>query len=167
MSTRCNVVIFDKFTDPQRPIMFYRHSDGYPEGVKDTLDAFVAGIAEGRLRDNDEQAAGWLVVLGAQEYGCLTKDYGEAYVDLPVRLTGDEGVLDWQVGCYEPCVDLHGDIEYVHFVDIERRRWFATRPPKGVWDAKRTENRQWVAKMIADARAGEELPIVEEEEEAA
>lgn len=129
MSTRCQVAVIDRYTHPERPIMFYRHSDGYPAGVKDSLDAFCELVNSQKIRANDEQAAGWLAFVGMQEYlqnhhlpktGDFSDRYGEEGRIAAEKLT----ILnfephDWKVGAYEPAASVHGDIEYFHIVLLE------------------------------------------------
>lgn len=69
MSTRANIIM----KDGNRSLIFYRHSDGYPEGVLPSLKKLVDLMASGPLRDNLSQASGWLIVLGALEYAALPK----------------------------------------------------------------------------------------------
>lgn len=100
MSTRCQVIVRGEL---ENEVWFYRHSDGYPEGVKDSLEKFLKLVKEGKIRDNAQQASGWLVVIGHNEY------------EVP-----DEPTDDWKVGAYEPCPPgEHGDIEYLYTVDLE------------------------------------------------
>ena len=99
MSTRCNVIVKDAYGH----LVFYRHCDGYPEGVKDTLLTFMERVENGVYRDNVEQSAGWLVVLGYEEYKDI-RDFDS-----------------WEVGAYEPSVGIHGDIEYLYVLDLETR----------------------------------------------
>ena len=96
MSTRANVII----RDAHDQLIFYRHSDGYPEGVAPSLAKFLARIQTGRLRDNVSQSAGWLILIGAEEYGH--------------RSAG----MEWKVGAYEPTTSIHGDIEYLYEIDL-------------------------------------------------
>lgn len=109
MSTRCNVIVKDSFGDQ---IMFYRHCDGYPEGVAKTLGEFIQLVRDNKLRDNAEQAAGWLIVLGYEEY--LSSN------SLQAMRTNTQGtsVDGWKVGAYEPCLQLHTDIEYLYEIDL-------------------------------------------------
>ena len=105
MSTRCQVIIRDKYKDA---LWFYRHLDGYPEGALPTLKTFMGLIKEGKIRDNVEQAAGWLVLLGAQEYG------------VSVKKCGLDPMMGWKCGAYEPCMPQeHGDIEFLYTLDLE------------------------------------------------
>lgn len=62
MSTRCNIIV----KDGRDELIFYRHSDGYPEGAMPTLETFLALVKEGKVRSNVSQAAGWLILLGGQ-----------------------------------------------------------------------------------------------------
>lgn len=103
MSTRCQVVIQDEYDS----IMFYRHSDGYPEGVKETLSQFLSMVKGGKLRGNVEQSSGWLVVIGFDEYhftSLFESDYG------------------WKVGAYEPSSAIHGDIQYFYVIDLPTKK---------------------------------------------
>lgn len=100
MSTRANIIIKDEYDK----LIFYRHSDGYPEGTLPTLEKFVDMVKDGKIRRNVEQASGWLIVLGREEYA-------------------DEGLLEndyygWKVGAYEPSTCIHGDIEYLYIIDL-------------------------------------------------
>lgn len=115
MSTRCNVIISDAYG---ARIMFYRHSDGYPSGVAPTLGEFLRLVQTNRLRDNAEQSAGWLIVLGYEEYSA--GDYGN---DLTKMRSNTEGtsMSGWKVGAYEPSVGLHGDIEYLYEIDVSAK----------------------------------------------
>lgn len=112
MSTRCNVIIKDAYSTE---IMFYRHSDGYPSGVAPTLGEFLRLVKTNRLRDNAEQSAGWLILLGYEEYS--EGAYGN---DLAKMRGNTEGtnMSGWKVGAYEPSAGIHGDIEYLYEIDL-------------------------------------------------
>lgn len=102
MSTRCNVIIKD--TGSQ--LIFYRHSDGYPSGVKPTLTHFLELVKSDKIRNNASQAAGWLIMIGNVEYDAGQMPNPED------RLSG------WKVWAYEPTDKLHGDIEYLYEIDL-------------------------------------------------
>jgi hypothetical protein len=125
MSTRAQVVIQDGHSKQ----WFYRHSDGYPEGAMPSLEKFLSWVKDGRIRDNTEQACGWLVIIGHQEY--LEVDelmgrknippYEPGPVD-PAHMRLDSGMTKWKVGSYEPCEPhMHGDIEYLYTIDLPTR----------------------------------------------
>ena len=102
MSIRAQVIIKDRYSE----LWFYRHSDGYPEGTMPTLEKFLSWVREGKIRDNVEQASGWIILIGAHEYNAK----------------GFEPNNDWKVGAYEPSVPKeHGDIEYLYTVDLEKK----------------------------------------------
>lgn len=101
MSTRANVIIKDSSTT----LYFYRHSDGYPECTGESLKKFCEGYAS-KLRADAMQSAGWLVLHGHSEYH-------------PKGVQKDD-FMGWKVGAYEPCEKLHGDVEYIWVVDLER-----------------------------------------------
>lgn len=82
-------------------LLFYKHEDGYPEGVMPMLMWFVERIRSGKIRSDIEQASGWLIVYGANE---LNKD----------RSPSDY----WKAGFIEPATSVHPDIEFYYIVDI-------------------------------------------------
>lgn len=96
MSTRANVIIKDDFGK----LYFYRHSDGYPEGALPTLEKYVEKIKSGRIRRDAMQSAGWLILLGYDEY--------------------KHHQPDWKVGAYEPCPCITGGIEYLYIIDLSK-----------------------------------------------
>jgi hypothetical protein len=60
-----------------------------------------------------KQAAGWLVIIGHQEY----LDGGEP----TLAPHGTDG-MGCKVGAYEPCCPVqHGDIAYLYTVDLEKK----------------------------------------------
>ena len=102
MSTRANIII----TDSDDELIFYRHSDGYPEGTLPTLQKFIDWVKVGLIRDNVGQAAGWLILIGAEEY----RDHC-SYPPQP-------GIYGWKCGAYEPTCYIHSDIEFLYVVDL-------------------------------------------------
>lgn len=119
MSTRCNIIIKDGFGDK---LTFYRHSDGYPRGALPTLRKFMQWVKEGKIRDNVGQASGWLILIGAEEYGLEYIGGGERRQK--TSLTEPSAVNEfsrWQCGSYEPTTDIHGDIEYLYTLDLKKK----------------------------------------------
>jgi len=118
MSTRANIVIKDNYSK----LWFYRHSDGYPETTAESLGVFMSWLRSGMIRDNTGQAAGWLIILGNSEY-----DQGRT----PNK---EDNFSGWKVGAYEPTTGIHGDIEYLYEIDLEKQtlRCFDTWTAKGV-----------------------------------
>jgi hypothetical protein len=109
MSTRANIKIT---AEGEKPLWFYRHSDGYPEGALPTLNLFMDWLRKGLIRDNIDQAAGWLIVIGHKEYA--GERYGPALFAPGDPATG----MGWKVGAYEPTEGIHGDIEYLYTIDL-------------------------------------------------
>ena len=130
MSTRANIVIKDSCDQ----LWFYRHSDGYPEGAMPTLQKFVKWLRDGTIRNNSDQAAGWLILVGAEEYN--RGDHTVAYKQLPASeafspdVSG--GCTGWKCGAYEPTTGVHGDIEFLYVIDCEA----ATITCYDSWDDK-------------------------------
>jgi len=121
MSTRCQVIVKDGWEE----VWFYRHSDGYPDGTLPTLEKFLQWVKDGKIRDNAEQASGWLVMIGAEEYAyklnIKTMKYDKRPLETLFEPSDDTG-RDWKVGAYEPCAPVkHGDIEYLYTVDLKNK----------------------------------------------
>lgn len=126
MSTRCNVIIRDtKFGKP-RELIFYRHSDGYPAGVAKTLNEFLDLVKTNRIRDNVSQAAGWLIMLGNEEYAA---EGGETLDIIRVNTKGTG--MHFKVGAYEPSPQISADIEFIYEIDLTQktlRGWIYEHP---------------------------------------
>lgn len=110
MSTRANIII----QDGHDRLWFYRHSDGYPRGALPVLKKFMAAVKDGTVRNNACQAAGWLILLGAEEYGVRPDFTRKHYND-------DTRVSDWKVGAIEPTTEQHGDIEFLYTLDLKKK----------------------------------------------
>lgn len=143
MSTRANVVITDSF---KTELWFYRHSDGYPEGTLPTLKKFCKWVHEGKIRDNANQSAGWLIIIGADEYkeyhiikhdifaANYNHDEFEAKKEKKLKkwegkipnspLNTDNICSDWKVGAYEPTFKRHGDIEYLYVIHLAGKKMY-------------------------------------------
>ena len=104
MSTRANIIIKDEYSK----LIFYRHSDGYPECAGEDLKQFVDGYTKDLMRTNAMQSAGWLILRGNKEYEAGSE---------PTK----EGFSGWKVGAYEPTNAIHGDIEYLYTIDLAKR----------------------------------------------
>lgn len=120
MSTRSQIVIKDEYDEQ----WFYRHSDGYPEGNLPALFTFMTWIEEEKIRRNVEQSSGWLVLIGADEYG-YDFDYKtgkETRKKTVLEPIGNERFSSWKYGAYEICPhkEPHGDIEWLYIIDIEK-----------------------------------------------
>lgn len=120
MSTRANIVL----TEGNQKLIFYRHSDGYPEGTLPTLNIFLKWLKDGKIRTDLHQSAGWLIVLGAIEYNTIPKfeasepnKYG--YSDVPIETIQEP--KDWKVGSIEPTTCIHSDIQFLYTIDIVKK----------------------------------------------
>lgn len=121
MSTRCQI----KITDGDQELWFYRHSDGYPRTTLPSLRTFLKWVTDGKIRDNVEQSSGWLVLLGAKEYGKKYVVKKESYVEKTMdELFEPRGEKEdaWKCGAYEPCpCERHGDIAWFYTIDLARK----------------------------------------------
>ena len=143
MSTRANVIIqetinLSAYMRPNRvdKLYFYRHSDGYPEGVMPILEKFIKWIKEDKIRDNLSQAAGWLVVLGAIEYNTIPAFKKEEPSYKGAKAYGDVESIefpdDWKVGAFEPTTGIHGDIQHLYVVELSNKT--VIEVPREDWD---------------------------------
>ena len=120
MSTRANVIIKDNHSQQ----IFYRHSDGYPEGTLPTLNIFMDWLKSGKIRNNVSQACGWLTIIGAMEYNTLPKFVAHTEEILPnytyskTDLDSIEPPKDWKCSSYDPALGMAGDAEYVYIIDL-------------------------------------------------
>lgn len=110
MSTRANIIL----TDGTDELILYRHFDDYPEGTLPTLTQFLDLVDHGTIRDNVGQAADWLILIGAREYGV---ELDRSEIDPPSLGAG----MQRKVGAYEPPTGLHGNIEFLYAFDLEKR----------------------------------------------
>ena len=62
MTTRANITVMEDGDI----MIFYQHSDGYPEGVMPMLRWFVDSMRVGAIRRDIELASGWLVRTSAE-----------------------------------------------------------------------------------------------------
>lgn len=113
MSTRANIII--KNSKYNEKLWFYRHSDGYPEGAMPTLQKFMAWLRDGKIRDNVVQSAGWLILIGAEEYGYEWDNTKK------VTKQSITTLKDWKCGAYEPTTGRHGDIEFLYVIDLDTK----------------------------------------------
>lgn len=100
MSTRANIIIQDSVTK----LYFYRHSDGYPEVTGKSLKSFIKKYTQNKFRLDAMQSAGWLILKGYKEYLDQKNEH-----------------MKWKVGAYEPTTEIHGDIEYLYIIDLDKR----------------------------------------------
>lgn len=125
MSTRANI----KLKDGYSTAWYYRHSDGYPSGALPTLAKFMHAVNQGKIRKDNSQGGGWLILLGAQEYaytGHYDKEKG--YIAIPYTeikqicegFNSDDAVSGWKVGSIEPTDCQHGDIEFLYTLDLRK-----------------------------------------------
>lgn len=119
MSTRCNIIVKDKYNK----LYFYRHSDGYPEGAMPLLEKFLSWVKSGKIRNNIGQASGWLIVLGALEYQTIPKclEVEETEYSKSGDVSSIEEPEDWKCGSIEPTNGIHGDVEYIYTVDLDKK----------------------------------------------
>ena len=103
--TKGRVVIINWLQDNDNKLYFYRHYDGYPEGILPLLVKFMQAMIHGKLRSNVSQSAGWLVVLGYFEKNPISR----------LEMMHIDG---WRVGSIEPTTALHGDIDYCYILNL-------------------------------------------------
>jgi len=107
MSTRANIIV----KAGREKLIFYRHSDGYPEGTMPLLNQFIEKVKSGEIRDNITQSAGWLIELGRREMFQCFSDFSDGFPEN----------YRWKVGFIEPTTSIHGDIEYLYTIDLDKK----------------------------------------------
>lgn len=116
MSTRAGIII----TDGNSEAHFYKHSDGYPDGTMPMLERFINLVKTKKIRDNTGQAAGWLTIIGHEEY--LSDNIGTTtLLSLEHNDVPKNSYNLWKVGAFEFTSDVknHGDLEYIYIVNLE------------------------------------------------
>lgn len=108
MSTRANIVI----KDADSKLIFYKHSDGYPEGTLPLLETFLNRVKDGTYRDNVSQSAGNLILIGYDDFF----KSGDNNLDISMRKS-----YSWKCGSIEPTTCIHGDIEYLYTIDLVKK----------------------------------------------
>ena len=150
MSTRCNVILKESYTykanngrtvSRAKELIFYRHSDGYPEGTLPSLNKFLELLRENKIRRDLSQGAGWLILIGAIEYNTIPE------YEKGAEGKTEYGLIDtikepksWKVGAYEPTTEIHGDIEFLHEINMRtaeltiKRRVFGETEKLDSWE---------------------------------
>jgi hypothetical protein len=132
MSTRCNIIIKDEYGDQ---LIFYRHSDGYPRGALPTLKQFMQWVKDEHIRDNVNQASGWLILIGAKENEMEYLGNGKHQKKKSLTEPNPKDDFSgWQCGAYEPTSCIHGDIEYLYTLDLNKQTILVQRANN--WDEK-------------------------------
>lgn len=136
MSTRANVII----TDGDDTLIFYRHSDGYPDCTGADLLEFVEGYQDRSMRNNATQSAGWLIVRGAFEYANQKTHTPVKTAALNGHISGFEFRNEWKVGAYEPAARLSSDVEFIYVIDLKAYTLTTLTPKSAFWDSPSLKN---------------------------
>ena len=153
MSTRAAI----RIRDPQDELWFYTHSNGepvspflpedpdqQPQGVMPDLITLRNWLTQGRIRNNVQQASGWLVRLGVlrlldHQLTCFQNpEEPNAPAQRPLNVTSDSWLqpahpslpLSWKASHYEPCprhVALL-DYRYAYTLDLDPPQITVHRP---------------------------------------
>jgi hypothetical protein len=118
MSTRCNIEIYDS-PNGRCGAMLYHHSDGYPEFMQGKLERFLKATYE-YLKEaeypywwDSERVAAILIVLSIEDYEQPLKPFSTERDNKYQILGKKEYRPDGGVPVFQPCMDRHGDIDYV------------------------------------------------------
>lgn len=117
MSTRAGVIL----KDGDDELYFYRHSDGYPDGANPTLNKFLDYLKTGKIRNNISQAAGWLVLIGNDEY--VNEGYCGSCQLFDSDKQPEDNYSNWKASSYEPCPKSHinDSLEWVYVIDVPKK----------------------------------------------
>ena len=139
------------------PILIYRHSDGYPDGVEQTVRKFLSIAEASPYRDDASRLSPWLLLLGTREYSQYArakdwKDYDDSLLKHPfgaynapnIEAFMGSSFTSWKAGSYEPSSCVHWDIEWVHIVNTSTLQW---SPHKVTWRGDDNFDRNFNALM--------------------
>jgi hypothetical protein len=134
MSTRANIILKESYSykdangknqTQTNELLFYRHSDGYPEGILPILNKFMDWLKSGKIRNDLMQCSGWLVILGAIEYGTIPEYKKDKPAFKGAKECGDINTIkepdDWKVGAFEPTPCIYGDIMWLYTIDLNAK----------------------------------------------
>jgi hypothetical protein len=107
-------------------------------------------IKENKIRNNTGQGAGWIIALGMKEYD--TKYDFKTHKDIKKKdlLTPDKNdqSMGWKIGAYEPSTSIHGDIEYLYTLTIDKN------PEMLVESVNHTYNKDYTKSTIHKKKLG-------------
>lgn len=103
MSTRAQIKIKDY------PVMIYKHSDGYPEGVLPTVKPYMRKFVNNRGNDKEYAIARLMM-----HFGVVDKEWREKMHRENPNMFSEESFVG-----YGLTTELHGDIEYLYIIDLE------------------------------------------------
>jgi hypothetical protein len=116
MSTRCNIEICDDLGNGQSQVgcILYHHSDGYPSFQLPKLHRFLKDVFK-RLKAIDrsywwdsERVGAMMIFLSAF-----------SYENPSLKPSTDPDNMTNGVPEYQPCIALHGDIEYIYRIILK------------------------------------------------
>lgn len=179
------VLIDQRTGEGHPPVIFYQHGDGYPEGVREKLDTFIRWVEERRIRRNTGQSSGWLHFLGIQDMARSAAKYaadprplwphfgpGKGILDVEPRVPDEhnmnhvrqypndpwaQGIAgeDWECGFVEYTDCLHGDIEFLHVVDMKNVRWYSMEAPDmDAFGRTKADLHKWLLEEVPEWLAG-------------
>lgn len=125
-----------RVSDARGDELWFRCTYGAPADVLPMLEQFLVWVESGVLRDNVEQSAGWLVVLGAYSLENLLRAAG-----LPRRAdlfwpNDEQSEHGWKVGAIEPAARADRWAVYQYHVDLSGRSLTVMhRNDSGGWEA--------------------------------
>jgi len=124
MGTRCNIEIYDKWSeDWSCGVILYHHSDGYPDFMKGKLKRFLEKTFEILTEAgypywwDSERVAAVMIMLSIEDYENPLLPFSTNRSNSfeprdPYR--PNEGIP-----VFQPCLKLHGDIEYIYRIRLD------------------------------------------------
>jgi len=143
MSTRCHIQVKEA-NGKIYPIMIYKHSDGYPEGVLPFLKDFAEKFVKDRGDDPEYCVAQilrhWAIEDNEncekriQEYKEDAKKEGRTDAWIPSNYARQ--YIGWGV-CMQN--EPHGDIEYMYTVNLKNGKVRMSKPTRGMFGTGRPD----------------------------
>ena len=131
MSTRCNIEIYD-FDIPDRAgVMLYHHYDGHPSFMFGKLKRFLNATYK-YLKESEnpewwdsERVGAVLIALSIEDYSTPLKPFSTNRpnkYDYNGKIVQDEYRPNGGVPVFQPCLERHGDIDYIYRVDLKEEQ---------------------------------------------
>jgi hypothetical protein len=128
MSTRTNLEFYTLYKDPKTnkkkevlDARLYHHSDGYPSFMYHKIKNFLAKIIEDFKKANvpywwdGERVSAMFVLNSVGEYG----EYSREPKTYKIKGVARQRMIGLGVPRFQPCIELHSDIEYLYRIYLE------------------------------------------------
>lgn len=106
MSTRAQIKI------KGYPVLIYKHSDGYPDGVLPIIEPYMKKFLDNRGIDKEYAIARLMM-----RFGVVDKEHHEEMHRHDPDTFDNESFIGYGLS-----TELHGDIEFLYIIDLENQK---------------------------------------------